>query len=328
MAFKIIAFDSDGIGAIGSALVLQRLDPDGKLVRQADMFAGNAMGAVTALGLVHGLSLDAIIEFFRHKGELFFRSRREDGLYCAEALKRELGKLFGAAKLSELPLSGPKIMVNAERSGSFDDDGWNLHSIGNGRRDPFGEMLLADLAAGAACADGCFAPHDIEPVEQPSCGRFRTAASAESNPSASAMIYAEENFNADHADMRVLSIGGANRQQAVKAASDAETGRSGWGWPFSRFARTIRRKAGLDTIDSTCRVSALAERYIRVEFPACDMMHYDAWQDLPDLDNHVQKFAATAAFAKLARTVQHSWSSDDDRLNVLPPAAPVHSQVP
>ncbi len=327
MAFKIIAFDSDGIGAIGSALALQRLDPDGVLVRQADMFAGNAMGAVTALGLAHGLPLDTIIDFFRHKSESLFRSRGEEGLYCADAMKREFAQLFGVAKLSELPLSGPKILVNVERAASFGDMIWDLTSVGNGRRDPFSEMLLADLAAGAACADGFFAPHDVEPVDQSSRGRFRTALLAENNPSASAMIYAEEHFHVDQADMTVLSIGTGTQHSFANDSDPAQAGRTSWGWPFSRFAQTIRRKAGLDTIDSTCRVSALAERYVRVEIPAHEGVGYDAWQHLPDLEIRVQKFAETAAFVKLKRAIHVNWSNEDSGFDALAQAVPFHSQV-
>ncbi|MXP46404.1 hypothetical protein GRI43_03220 [Altererythrobacter luteolus] len=306
MTFRIVAFDRDGIGAAGTAYLMHKLDPEGQLVGAADMFAGNAMGAITALALANGVEIAEIMKFYRQNAEAMFGNNAENAKYCHQHMIAELGKLFGAARLSEMPRSGAKLMVSVERQSDPESNQWATIEIGNGRHDRFSEMLLSDLAAAACSAQGYFEPHILQPMDHPARGRFRTSQSSECNPSAAAMCYAEEHFGISQDEFEVLSIGLENEGRAQNDSQSGEGERS-WAWPFSRITRSMFRKAGLHTVDSNCRVSALGEKYIRLQAQASKPCGFDDWQELSAVFDAIDKYCRTDEFSRARRRLRASW---------------------
>lgn len=329
MAFKIISFDSDGIGAVGSALLLHRLDPKGDLVRSADMFAGNIFGAVTALALASGVDLCELIEAFKKNAASYFAKPGVSAQYDQSAMAASLAKLFGGARLSELPLSGPKIMVNLDRLEDPQTDSWQTHAIGNGRHDRFGDMLLSDIAIAACSAQNFYEPHCLQPMDHPARGKFRSAETSETNPAADAMIYAAEHFGADQADFRVVSIGRATGDPFPKAkvlASEGDREIRTWAWPFSRISRSLRGQGGLSKVDSNCRISALGDRYQRLEY-RCELpIAFDSWQSIEALVDMVEQQCANSAWTAHASKLHGSWKDDDD-FALIAKSAPLHQKL-
>lgn len=314
MAFKIISFDSDGVGVVGSALLLHRLDPKGDLIRSANMFAGNGMGAVTALALASGIDLEQLIVSFMKNIPGFFAKTEGNGDYCATAMTVSLSKLFGAARLCELPLSGPKVMVNVDRLFNADAHLWHTHAIGSGRHERFADMLLSDLAIAACSAQGFFGPHILRPVERPSRGIFRTAECIETNPAADAMAYAEEHFGVGHAEIQMISIGRSAHNRHFKAmvpASEADRETRTWAWPFSRFSRSLKARTGLVKVDSNSRVAALGDRYARLEYRCTEDLAFDEWAETKALFSEVESQCQTPEWQSLAAQLHDSWKSDD-----------------
>lgn len=328
MAFKIISFDSDGIGAVGSALLLHRLDPKGDMVRSADMFAGNAFGAVTALALSSGVNLGELIDAFRKNAQGYFAVPASVTRYDQSAMASSLARLFGAARLSELPLSGPKVMINVDRLEDPVADAWATYSIGNGRRERFADMLLSDLAIAACSADGFFEPHCLQPMDHPARGKFRSAETSEINPAADAMTYAEEHFGVDQADIHLISIGRSGGDQFPKAkvlATEGVREIRTWAWPFSRISRSLRGKGGLSKVDSNCRISALGDRYQRLEY-RCELpIEFDSWQSIDALLDRVEQQCANLAWTAHASKLRESWKGDDD-FALMAKTTPLHQK--
>ena len=306
MTFRIVAFDRDGIGAAGTAYLLHKLDPEGQLVGAADMFAGNAMGAITALALANGVETAEIMKFYRQNAESMFGNNAENAKYCHQHMIAELGKLFGAARLAEMPRSGAKLMISVERHSDPDANHWTAIDIGNGRHDRFSEMLLSDLAAAACSAQGYFEPHVLQPMDHPARGRFRTSQSSECNPSAAAMCYAEEHFGINQDEFEVLSLGLENEGR-VQQENQSRDGERSWAWPFSRITRSMIRKAGLHTVDSNCRVSALGEKYVRLQAHAPKPCAFDDWQELSAVFDAVDRYCLTDEFSLAKRRLRASW---------------------
>lgn len=324
MAFRIITFDSDGVAAVGSALMLYRLDPKGEIVKNTDMFAGNAMGAVTALSLASGLDLGNLIESFKLGAPSYFSEEGDEASFSPVEMGASLSKLFGAARLSELPLSGPKVMVNLDRMEDPQADEWQCHTIGNGRRERFAEMLLSDLAIAACSARGVFDPHILQPMDHPSRGKFRTAECADTNPAADAIAYAEEHFGANREDIEVISIGRLITAKLPKAkvlASEGDRGMRRWAWPFSRFSRSLKSKTGLATVESNSRVSALGDRYTRLNF-ACDFpVEYSSIDLIDDICSAVDDQCASPKWQEQANTIRNRWKREDVLSLFAKPAA-------
>lgn len=314
MAFKIISFDSDGVGVVGSALLLHRLDPKGDMIRSADMFAGNGMGAVTALALASGIDLGQLIDSFMKNVPGFFAKTENNGEYCAIAMADSLSKLFGAARLCELPLSGLKVMVKVDRLGDRDADLWHTHAIGSGRHELFADMLLSDLAIAACSEQRFFGPHIVGPAENPLHGIFRTAGGIETNPAADAMAYAQEHFGADHAEIRVISIGRSADNRPFKAivpASEGDRETRIWAWPFLRSSRSLKARAGLLKVDSNSHVAALGDRYARLEYRCMEGLAFDGWAKTKALFSEVEAQCQAPEWQTLAAQLRDSWKSED-----------------
>lgn len=314
MTFKIVTFDSDGVGAIASALILHRIDPKGELVKQAEMFAGNGMGAVTALALASGLDLGDLIAAFRRNAPGFFGLRDANGVYSPEAMIKALASLYGVARLCELPLSGAKVMVNVDRLEDPETMRWERYSIGNGRHDRFSDMLLSDLAVSACSHEAHFPPHTLMPLDHPSRGKFRTAMSADANPAADAIAYAGEFLGIDPADISILSLGSGGDTSLDLAAREREQRHNSrsWAWPFSRIARSLSRKSGLNTVDSNCRVSALGEQYVRLDVPGLGRVEFDEWQRIDAIVQAVEVQCGSPLWQSVIAELRGTWSADDE----------------
>ncbi len=306
MPYKIIAFDGEGVGAIASAMLLEKLDPDGVLIREADLVAGGGMSAITALALANGQTSGEIVNFFRcHMNDLFALDRAGSGLYSTEPLHDRLGKLFGAGSLSELPLSGVKVMADVER---FDDvaNEWVRQSIGCARCDRFADMLLSELAISACSVAGHFSPHDPGPVSSPHGGRFRGCVTPDRRIARSARQYAQQHFGADADDITVLSMG-AGTTNSTSFGADAEElsqNRQRWARPFTQAMRLLYEKFRTEDADHPIR---LGQSCFRVQIDVDADMAFDAVTSLSDLDTLIEERTASSGWARLVETVVKDW---------------------
>lgn len=353
MSYKIIAFDGGGIRGLVSSLLLRELDPNGELVKGTDMFAGTSTGSFLALALADDVPLDTIIEMYQQKGSFIFQEAAmdwncanpftaeekealdtvtvegaEDSIksifqakYMPDNLRNELGRIFGAAKLSELPMSGAQVVVNSLQLWSEWEGQWTPVMIGSGRKDPFAEMHMVDAAMCSGAAPTYFPPHEPAAPDDKDWGYFADGGIFANNPSASAVSYAVENFGADVRDMRVLSIGTGKTRQGISPDNigDAECW-GGWQWlrPFSRDNGEVPAapliEAALTASAASCEQYAkrmLGDRFIRANLDLEQPYALDNWQDVAVLEEAVAKFVKTDAWDVIVDSVYAYWNNPD-----------------
>lgn len=354
MAYKIIAFDGGGIRGLVSALLLKELDPNGELVKNTDLFAGTSTGSFLALALADNVPLGKIIELYKDKGQAIFDEAPMDwscadplsaeekhafeaitvdrlgadggaiksifqAKYKPDNLRSELGRIFGAGKLSELPRSGAQVVVNALQLWSEWEGQWCPVMIGSGRNDPFAEMHLVDAAMCSGAAPTYFPPHEPVAPSSKQWGYFADGGLFANNPSASAVSYAVENFGADIADMRVLSIGTGKTRHGI---SEGNVGRAdcwgAWQWlrPFSRDGGEVPAapliEAALTASAASCEQYAkrmLGDRFIRANLDLEQPYALDNWRDITVLEEAVAVFVKTDAWDIIVDSVYRYWDN-------------------
>ena len=364
MPYKIIAFDGGGIRGLVSALLLQELDPNGELVKNTDMFSGTSTGSFLALALADGVPLDTIINMYQTQGSAIFDEAPMDwncanpfgaeeqqaldrtsadgaresiksifqAKYKPNNLRSELEKIFGAARLSELPMSGAQVVVNALQLWSEWEGQWSPVMIGSGRNDPFADMLMVDAAMSSGAAPTYFPPHEPEAPACKNWGYFADGGLFANNPSASAVSYAVENFGADVSDMRVLSIGTGKTRQGINAGNVGSADCWGaWQWlrPYSRDNGAVPAapliEAALTASAASCEQYAkrmLGDRFIRANLDLEQAYALDNWQDIAMLEEAVAKFVQTDAWDVIVDAVYGYWNSRSPLAEDLGATAP------
>ena len=354
MSYKIIAFDGGGIRGLVSALLLNELDPNGEIVKGTNLFAGTSTGSFLALALADDVPLETIIEMYRTKGSAIFEEAAVDwncanpfsveeqraldaitvdgvdgdgesiksifqAKYKPDNLRNELGRIFGAAKLSELPMSGAQVVVNSLQLWSEWEGQWAPVMIGSGRNDPFADMHMVDAAMCSGAAPTYFPPHEPVAPGHKDWGYFADGGLFANNPSASAVSYAVENFAAEVSDMKVLSIGTGKTRQGISSADigDAECW-GGWQWlrPFSRDNGKVPAapliEAALTASAASCEQYAkrmLGDRFIRANLDLEQAYALDNWQDIAVLEEAVAKFVQTDAWDVIVDSVYEYWNN-------------------
>ncbi|MDN3645184.1 patatin-like phospholipase family protein [Pontixanthobacter aestiaquae] len=354
MSYKIIAFDGGGIRGLVSALLLKELDPNGELVKGTNMFAGTSTGSFMALALADGVPLDTIIDMYQTKGSEIFEEApvdwncanpfsveeqqaidaitvdRVDGegesiksifqaKYKPDNLRSELGRIFGAAKLSELPMSGAQVVVNSLQLWSEWEGQWSPVMIGSGRNDPFAEMHMVDAAMCSGAAPTYFPPHEPVSPASKQWGYFADGGLFANNPSASAVSYAVENFGADVSNMRVLSIGTGKTRQGINPGDVGKADCWGaWQWlrPSSRDNGKVPAapliEAALTASAASCEQYAkrmLGNHYIRANLDLEQAYALDNWQDIGVLEEAVAKFVQTDGWDVIVDAVYAYWNN-------------------
>lgn len=114
--YRILALDGGGIRGLVTTILLERLTAEPgleDLLDRADLLAGTSTGGLLALAIARGIPLARIRELYVEKGPRIFDDSWLDDLldlgkisgadYDNRVLRRELGKLFGAGTLGDLP---------------------------------------------------------------------------------------------------------------------------------------------------------------------------------------------------------------------------------
>ncbi|GAA4643580.1 patatin-like phospholipase family protein [Pontixanthobacter gangjinensis] len=357
MAYKIIALDGGGIRGLISAALLSKLDGHCGLVKKTDLFAGTASGSLLALALAHGINVGHVISLFEQKGEHIFDPAAMDfncstpftfeqitalnnsstngvnsngetiksifqAKFRADNLKDELGRLFGASRLNELPRSGPQVMVEAMQLWSAEEGRWSPASIGSGRNDPFAAMLAMDAALCSSATPTLFPPHKPEEPAGENWGYFASGNVHANNPSVSAANYAAKHFGAEMSEIRVLSLG-AGRVHAGIPPQDI--GRAecwgAWQWmrPYPKHGGTVPAAPLLETaIDASslmCEQFAkvlLGDRYIRANVELDAPWAPNDWAKTDALQGAVEEFAKTDCGKSLFDLVAEHWELEDN----------------
>lgn len=352
MPFKIMAFDGGGVRSVISAMLLADLDPKGQMVRGTDLFVGTSSGAIVALALVYGIRAEAIADFFAaHAADIYDEADKEwnsgnpfsfeqqvaldtvptydkaaDGetiksvfqaKYRSEKLRDALIGLFGNARLSELPRSGPQVAVTALQLGERGKGTWTPVSIGTGRKDPLSDMLLADAAMASMATPTLFAPHKPSPPMGERWGYFADGGVFASNPAMAGAEYAVQHCRANMQEIRLVSFGTAEHTAGIEAG---QLGRAecwgAWQWmkPYTSQSSNI---PAVPLIDATRSASGqMAERYAKMvlgdwykrvdcelEAPvkSCD------FGALPALKAMTAHYMQTATWIQQAEQVQDMW---------------------
>ena len=357
MAYKIVSFDGGGIRGLISAALLSKLDQHCNLIKNTDMFAGTASGSLLALGLAHGINVGHVISLFEQKGEHIFdpafidfsgstpftfeqttalNSATSQGSHSkgesinsifqaqfrVDNLKDELGRLFGASRLNELPRSGPQVMVEAMQLWSAEDGCWSPASIGSGRNDPLAAMLAMDAALCSSATPTLFPPHKPEEPAGENWGYFSSGSVHANNPSASAACYAAQHFGADPSEIRVLSLG-AGRMHAGIPPQDV--GRAecwgAWQWmrPYAQHGGTVPAapllESAINASSAMCEQYAkalLGDRYIRADLDLDGPCSPAEWAKADLLQDAVEDFARTDGWKALMDMIATDWETDDD----------------
>ncbi len=322
MSYRIIAFGSDGVGAFASALMLHRLDPKGNLVKSADLFSGSAFGAITALALANGIRIDEILGSFRTKMAGFFESESGgDCLYSSAGLQAEIGRLFGVARLAEMPRSAAQVMIAAERQAAGTKSQWDTITLGSGRSDNFTSMLLSDAAMSACSAAVYFRPHELEPVDDPKRGRFRAASLTAEEVGVAAIEYAAEHFGVESRDCSVLAIGTAVKPQDASAstASLAKEGLRGrmqrsWRrmWPFSRFGGGVQAAPHMMPLPGIQKAAQLARSFTSVKVPLECGYAFDECGSIAALEHAVEQYLLSPESSAAGAALDKYWDTSTD----------------
>jgi patatin-like phospholipase/acyl hydrolase len=123
MRYRILSLDGGGIRGLITAILLARLDAEPGLsgwLERTDLMAGTSTGGLIALALARGLGLPGIRALYEDKADEIFDDSWLDNVkdlgsilgaqYHTDGLKRELRRLFGAARLRDL---GKRVLITA-----------------------------------------------------------------------------------------------------------------------------------------------------------------------------------------------------------------------
>ncbi|MFZ1743059.1 MAG: patatin-like phospholipase family protein [Pontixanthobacter sp.] len=359
MAYRIISIDGGGIRGIIAASLLDKLDAHCNLVKSTDMFAGTASGSLLALALAHRINTGHVMSLYEQKGEHIFdpaamefncstpfsfeqetalnnatRQGHSSGesikslfqaKYRADNFKFELNRLFGAAKLSELPLSGAQVMVEAMQLWSADQARWTPVSIGSGRNDPFADMLVLDAAMCSGATPTYFPPHKPEEPAGQNWGYFSGGNMHANNPAAAAACYAAKHFDADLADIKVLSIGTGRINAGIPPQDIGRTECwGGWQWirAYSQHGGTVPAaplvESAISASTDMCEIYAkamLGNRYIRADLEIEGPCSAHDWSKLELLQASVEQFTKTDNWKALMDRIAAEWDAEDGLAN-------------
>lgn len=365
MPFRVMSFDSGGVRSMVSALLLKDVDPNGRLAQKTDLFVGTSSGAIVALALAYGIRAGAIADFFAKNAAKIYESADTDWnegspfsfeqqialdtvptydkaanretiksvfqtKFLSKNLRHALMGLFGNARLSELPRSGPQVAVAALQLGAAPSGAaahWQPVLIGSGRKDPLSDMLLADAAMASMATPTLFAPFKPSlPMGGEDCGYFADGCLFAANPSMAAIEYAHEYCRADHSDMEMVSFGTGKIRSGIDGR---DLGRAdcwgAWQWmkPYACVGKSI---PAVPLINGTRSASAqmarryasmiLNDRYIRADFDLTEPARDCDSAAIGPITTMVADYVAGEEWAARSRAIHAAWAKPDEQIDV------------
>ena len=374
VSFRVMTFDSGGVRSLVSALLINDIDAEGKLVRNTELFVGTSSGAIVALALAYGIRAAAIADFFAKNAATIYEKADADwnegnpftfeqqvaldtvptydkaangdniksvfqAKYRSQNLRDALIGLFGNARLSELPRSGPQVAVTALQLSDQGQGGqgqWKPVLIGSGRKDPLSEMLLADAAMASMATPTLFAPYKPSLPMGERWGYFVDGGLFASNPAMAGIEYASEHCGTKPADIQMVSFGTGKSPTGI--ASD-ELGRAAcwgaWQWmkPYASEGKSI---PAVPLINATRSASAqmseryaamiLGSRFLRVDFNLEESVSDCDGGAVALLQQMTKRYLQSAEQGAINTAVRAAWMKVDDSAAMVAPSASKRSK--
>lgn len=275
---NIISLDGGGIRGLIEVVLLQRIEAKFPgFTKDAHLLAGTSTGAIVAVGLAAGKSLDSIRGIYERRASLVFRRAWLGrwgifrGKYVNSGLRSELDGHFGGMTLGDL---GRKVLVP-----TFDLDGstsgsakrWKPKFYKNANPDDpdCGERVV-DVLLRTSAAQTYF----------PTVDGFIDGGNVVNNPSICAAMEVIRNpyFGSPEAeDVRMLSIGSGRSNQHVQG-SDFNAGALFWG---PRMVSMLFD--GMSGRDDFLSRKLLEGRYARVQPVVDSLPAMDDWRAASEL---------------------------------------------
>jgi len=288
--YKILSLDGGGIRGLVTTGILKRLNEAVPgWFEGVDLIAGTSTGAIIALSLAHGLSLDKIRSLYYDKGSRIFDDSWLDNLldlgqvsganYDNKNLRQEVKKLWGDTLLKDLK---KKVLVASFDLDNGDPDPlkrtWKpkfFHNFAGEDSDGDLEVYKAALYSSAA------------PTYFPSVDGFVDGGVVANNPSMAALaqildIRARIKDRPGLEDIVLLSVGTGQSPYFIKGT------RLDWG--FAQWARPIislMMDGSMGVADYQCR-KLLGNRYHRVSPSLATAISLDDWRKRDELENVAQ----------------------------------------
>lgn len=106
--FKILSLSGGGVRGVFQAVFLKHLEQTTGLpiFQQFDLIAGTSTGSIIALAVALGIDVNRIIDLYRNKSELIFKSKalsllRKGPRYDQKVLRTEIETIFGTKQLRD-----------------------------------------------------------------------------------------------------------------------------------------------------------------------------------------------------------------------------------
>jgi patatin-like phospholipase/acyl hydrolase len=306
--YRILSLDGGGIRGLITAMLLIRLNREKGLegwLERVNLLAGTSTGALIALGLAKGLSLEEILALYRDKADAIFDDSWLDNLkdvgtvlgaqYHSDGLKRELQRMLGKARLRDL---GKRVLITA-----FDLDNedpkpgrrrWKPKLFHNfPGKDSDGAMLAWKVGLYTSAAPTFF----------PTIEGYVDGGVFASNPSMCALAQSQDariGRTAALEEVALLSLGTGSPLIYIKGAKHD--------WGYAQWAQAllgVMFDGSIGIADYQCR-QLLGSRYHRIEpaFTPGEAFPLDCVDRIPEMVAYAEK----VDIAPAAQWLRRYWS--------------------
>ncbi|HOM17360.1 MAG TPA: patatin-like phospholipase family protein [Thermoguttaceae bacterium] len=308
--FRILSIDGGGVRGLIPAILLRRIVKTPQLedfLNSVDLIAGTSTGGLLALGIAHGMDLEAIIDLYINKAsEIFDDSWLDDlvdlgGLSGAEYdiknLRKEVEKLFGNLTLGKLK---KRVLITSFDLDNEDSDPrkrtWKpklFHNFSGPNSDA--DVLVAKVALYTCAA----------PTYFPSVEGYIDGGVYANNPAMCALAQTQDKRyppNPRLEEVLLLSLGTGLNLQYIKGKTHD--------WGYAQWIKPLINLM-LDGVtgiaDYQCR-QLLNERYHRLTpvFPPGRKFEMD---DVDKIDQ-MRQFAETYPIEETIRWITERWNGD------------------
>lgn len=242
--FRIISFDGGGIrGAVSTRILKRLVTSNPNLLSKTDLFAGTSTGAIIALSLAFGLSIDAIDNLYCYDNLKKIFGHKSLNLFHPKYKNTDLKNLITSTIPIETTLKDLKkyVFIPAFNVYDFSDVFFNNLSENSTIKETVLDACLASSAA---------------PTYFPSHKNFIDGGLVTNSPSIASVIAAIHDLSPKYKleNFRVLSIGTGDNPKKITSNT------TNWGvlkWAFNPFSK-VKSPITSVLLDDT---SSLADRY-------------------------------------------------------------------
>lgn len=210
--FRILSLSGGGVRGVFQAVFLKNLEQTTGLpiFQQFDLIAGTSTGSIIALAVALGIDINRIIDLYRDKSELIFKSKvlslvRKGPRYDQNVLRTEIEKIFGTKQLRDTKTN---VLVTATCLDLF------CHRVFTSF--PTNESMDSELPAVEVSLASSAAPTYFAPVTPQSQERSYVDGGLWANsPSLISILYANRYLNIPIENIKLLSVGTGDFVQGI-----------------------------------------------------------------------------------------------------------------